>query len=887
MKTISFPKGFQRFVISLLFVAYLPFASLVTAKELAISDQAIQLSVDTRFDINDAGHQACTWFLPNDCSLRGAISKANADQNQSYQIVLPTGGYSLSIPGVQEDANATGDLDIHSDLLISGAGANSTRIDAQDIDRVFQTFPGIALSIEGVTITGGKTMDGIPGDPGGDSEDGGGFYNNGILALTDSIVIANQTGTGGPGISGHASGGSSGKGGGIYTTNSLILKNTQLLDNRTGDGGYGSSPGPGVDSCGYGGMSGDGGAIFSIGNVRLEDSLLSGNLVGRGGSGGDSGYKSGHCPDGQGGSGGGIYSAGDLRIQGSVVSNNQAGTGGGLSFEAGKGGGIYSTGLLEMSQSQILGNTTGSGLDYTPGGSGGGINTQGMAIISESLVDGNLTGDGGHGSTSFGVSAYDGYSSGHGGGIANSGSLILENTVLKSNRTGTGGDASGYNSFGDPVSGGAGGAGGGLYTVGTAEIWNCPITENATGGGGRAVDRPSDDVHWIGGMGGSGGGIYNAGDLRLSYSPVVSNTAGQGGPGFPNPGHGGLGGGIFNGGSLVAHFSPVTSNLAGTGGPDGAGPDGKGGDGGGIYNASSLDLLGGIITRNQAGSGGSLASYDGDGGAIYSSDQATLTLANAILADNRIEANGYGSGLFLESSASLVHTTLARNTGGDGSGIYFNGPSLMLTNTILVSQTVGITSTIGSINLDSTLWGSGVWANQADWGGPGSHTSIHELFADPGFADPSNDDYHIMPSSSAIDQGVPTSVQQDVDDQPRPDPSTNIPDLGADEFWLFVPISEAAIANPSPVSAGLAVTLTASISPTNATPNFAFNWSPHPIRGQGSMQAVYVWPVPGVYTITVEAWNTGSTATASAQFGVVFGSNSLFFPVIGNSIPPP
>ena len=50
------------------------------------------------------------------------------------------------------------------------------------------------------------------------------------------------------------------------------------------------------------------------------------------------------------------------------------------------------------------------------------------------------------------------------------------------------------------------------------------------------------------------------------------------------------------------------------------------------------------------------------------------------------------------------------------------------------------------------------------------------------------------------------------------------------------------------------------------------------------MQAVYRWPVPGVYTITVEAWNTGSSATAPAQVGVVFGMNSLFFPMIGNSI---
>jgi len=41
---------------------------------------------------------------------------------------VPAGTYTLTIPGANEDANQTGDLDITSDLTINGAGAHSTVI---------------------------------------------------------------------------------------------------------------------------------------------------------------------------------------------------------------------------------------------------------------------------------------------------------------------------------------------------------------------------------------------------------------------------------------------------------------------------------------------------------------------------------------------------------------------------------------------------------------------------------------------------------------------------------------------------------------------------------------------------------------------------------------
>ncbi len=54
-----------------------------------------------------------------DCSLREAVLNANACPGP-HTITLPVGGYNLTIPGIDEDAGETGDLDITGDLTIVG-----------------------------------------------------------------------------------------------------------------------------------------------------------------------------------------------------------------------------------------------------------------------------------------------------------------------------------------------------------------------------------------------------------------------------------------------------------------------------------------------------------------------------------------------------------------------------------------------------------------------------------------------------------------------------------------------------------------------------------------------------------------------------------------------
>jgi hypothetical protein len=102
-------------------------------------------------------------------------------------------------------------------------------------------------------------------------------------------------------------------------------------------------------------------------------------------------------------------------------------------------------------------------------------------------------------------------------------------------------------------------------------------------------------------------------------------------------------------------------------------------------------------------------------------EPSDATLSNNLVAGN--QATRLGSGLYIGgSSPSSLHTTIAQNTGGDGSGVYAtddyrNSCYCTLVNTVLVGHTVGITVAAGNtLTLESTLW----HANGPDTDGEGT-----------------------------------------------------------------------------------------------------------------------------------------------------------------------
>src|SRR5439155_13289990 len=115
-----------------------------------------------------------------DCSLREAVLAANAGSGGDT-IALAPGHYRLTLPGPGEDAAETGDLDLTRSVTIAGAGARSTVVDAEGIDRAFDVAAGPAVQIWGVSITGGLV-----------AGEGGGIRSAGQLALARGEVTGNR-----------------------------------------------------------------------------------------------------------------------------------------------------------------------------------------------------------------------------------------------------------------------------------------------------------------------------------------------------------------------------------------------------------------------------------------------------------------------------------------------------------------------------------------------------------------------------------------------------------------------------------------------------------------------------------------------------------------------
>jgi parallel beta-helix repeat protein len=270
----------------------------------------------------------------------------------------------------------------------------------------------------------------------------------------------------------------------------------------------------------------------------------------------------------------------------------------------------------------------------------------------------------------------------------------------------------------------------------------------------------------------AGGGVQSWGDnILISGNTISHNTAEWGGGvsfedkvtyigntiSFNSATRGG--GGLFGDGDVTLTANSFISNTAEMGG------------GLLIPDATDVEITGNTFSGNHASSqGGGLDLWGGN-----------PILTNNIIVDN--QSDGVGSAIHTSgSSLRLLHNTVARNTGGDGSGIYaITNSNIALTNTIIVSHTVGIYVHFdSSASLESTLWGNGIWANGTDWSGAGTINLSNNYWGDPAFVNYLAGNYHIGENSDAIDAGIDAGVTTDIDNHPRP---YQLPDIGADEYW--------------------------------------------------------------------------------------------------------
>lgn len=274
---------------------------------------------------------------------------------------------------------------------------------------------------------------------------------------------------------------------------------------------------------------------------------------------------------------------------------------------------------------------------------------------------------------------------------------------------------------------------------------------------GGAISPTVEGLRITGGSGDEGGGIFAyLARPTVRSCEIISNRARQGG------------GVYLSSSAATLHANAIRSNTATEGG-------------GGLYMIFSPAAL----DRNQI-----LGNHSGNRGGGVQMLLSEARFTNTVVADN--DAVGNGSGVYITAGAPvhLVHTTLARNHGAGGQGLYLLSGAAYLTNTIVASHTVGVNAASGTqVQMTATLWGSGAWANGNNTKGLGSiDLGAINIDGDPAFVAPASGDYHIGPLSAAIDQGVATNATHDLDGEVRPHGAA--PDLGADEAGSSLVLDE-------------------------------------------------------------------------------------------------
>ena len=315
----------------ILMTAWLVTFGLWASLQAQAASLATTFLVNSTLDEPDAnvGDGSCISTPSGKCTLRAAVMQANV-VNVDTTIVMPAGIYTLTIPPIGIDGDATGDLNLSTPgsgspaISLVGAGADSTIIDGKLNDRVIAVSQGRQVSISGLTMRHGNLL------PNGA---GGGILNGGVLTLTQVTMTANQARTGGAIFN------SSGK---------LALIRTTIDGNQAvyGGGLYNDDGALSVlQSTFSGNGAGYGAGILNYGTqtaMVIQSTIRSNTAIT---------------------DGGGIYNSGYLSLINSTISSNNANN---------NGGGIWNEQVINVYSTSIVNNLADADHDED-GGNGGGI----------------------------------------------------------------------------------------------------------------------------------------------------------------------------------------------------------------------------------------------------------------------------------------------------------------------------------------------------------------------------------------------------------------------------------------------------------------------------------------------------------------------------------
>ncbi len=440
-----------------------------------------------------------------------------------------------------------------------------------------------------------------------------------------------------------------------------------------------------------------------------------------------------------------------------------------------------------------------------------------------------------------------------GGGLyANSSTLTLTNNLFRANAaTNSGGGAKLYDS---------------TATV-TCNIFERNTA--ATSGGGVDVtwgDLTLSHNTFLNNTGGKYGGGLNTGGINAGHTYLITHNVFQGN--VASPSRSGYGGGARvtspSDATVVISHNQFLQNVASSSSTT----DTDGGRGGGLYMRGPALISNnlfqdnwGATARNIPGYGGGLFlegaiqvegnrflgnraaryaggnyTYEAFGGGVFVYVGSSVTMRNNILASNgycadcnwNSNAEWYRGGgavavaeSYYQTQLYLYHNTIADNQ--SSAVLNKNGATLSLSHNILSGHNFDLTNVRAdngvcpATTADYTLWfpARDVLVRDAK-NQCAAPTTTNDFIGDPAFtASPARptvrrlsapDNYHLSPTSQAIDKGPGSGVTVDIDGNPRPMGAAY--DLGADEYSDVNLATSTKSASPAQANAGEAVTFT-------------------------------------------------------------------------------
>ncbi|MEM7704787.1 MAG: choice-of-anchor Q domain-containing protein [Pseudomonadota bacterium] len=209
--------------------------------------------------------------LASGCSLRQAVESHNSgadvgDCERLLRVGSSTNRIRFDASVVPGQIFLIDQLDITTNMIIEGPGADNFEISGSSSSRIFNITSAAEVVLQGLTLTGGRT-----------DLDGGAIFTDGALTVVDSRILNstadgnNSSGgaiaTDGPGLltiqstelSGHSA---SWLGGAIYARGPFLIQNSNLSDNEADFGG----------------------ALLAVGDGSLEDTVVADNTTRSGAS---------------------------------------------------------------------------------------------------------------------------------------------------------------------------------------------------------------------------------------------------------------------------------------------------------------------------------------------------------------------------------------------------------------------------------------------------------------------------------------------------------------------------------------------------------------------------------------------------------------------------